>query len=377
MNKIRVLQLGSPTGLYGAERWILALIKHLDTEKVESLVAVIRDDPSLDAPLCREAEKLGFRSHVIEAKGRVNLSAVQQLRKYIQQNRIHILHTHGYKTDLIGLLSTRGTGCRIVSTPHGWSKQADFKLMCYEMLDRCAFPFFDSITPLSEELFKRLKAIPWLNGKLRLIRNAVDTAEIENVKEVASELIQFRNEGNFVIGYMGQLIPRKGLDILLGAVSRLGFEKWRLAIIGEGESRASLKKQAKELKINDKVCFFGFRQDRIAFLRGFDVFVLPSRLEGIPRCLMEAMAAGIAVIASDIPGCRDLIAHGQTGLLFPVDADQILADRIETIASDEMIRNSLKQRGYELIESRFSAERMASEYTELYLTVMGHVGLKR
>lgn len=370
MNKIRVLQLGSPTGLYGAERWILALIKHLDPEKVESLVAVIQDDPNLDAPLCREAEKLGFRAHVIEARGRVNLSALQQLRKYIQQNRIHILHTHGYKTDLIGLLSKQGTGCRIVSTPHGWSKQADLKLMCYEMLDRCAFPFFDSVTPLSDELFKHLKAIPWLNGKLRLIRNAVDTSEIENIKEVANELVKFRSEGNFIIGYIGQLIPRKGIDILFNAVSRLSFENWRLAIIGEGQSRASLARQAKDLGINEKVHFYGFRENRIAFLRGFDLFVLPSRLEGIPRCLMEAMAAGVAAIASDIPGCRDLIIHGQTGLLFPVDAEEILANRIETIASDEIIRNSLKKRGRELIENRFSAERMAREYMQLYSKIV-------
>jgi glycosyltransferase involved in cell wall biosynthesis len=366
MRKIRVLQLGSPTGLYGAERWILALIRHLDPEEIESQVAVIKDDPSLDAPLCREARKLGITSHVFEAKGRVNVSAVQQLRKYILENRIQVLHTHGYKTDLIGLLSTPGTGCRNVSTPHGWSKQADFKLRCYEFIDRCAFPFFDTVIPLSDELFESLRSIPWLNGKLRLVRNAVDTAEIENVKEVANELMQFRNEGNFIIGYIGQLIPRKGLDILLNAVSRLRFKSWRLAIIGDGESRLSLESQAKDLKVSDKVCFFGFREDRIAFLRGFDVFVLPSRLEGIPRCLMEAMAAGVAAIASDIPGCRDLITHGQTGLLFPVDSEEILANRIETIASDEKIRDSLIRKGVELINCQFSAERMANEYHALY-----------
>ena len=87
------MQLGSPTGLYGAERWILALIKHLDPEKVESIVAAIKEQPGLGVPLCREAQKLGFRSHVIEAIGRVNLSAVQQLRRYILENRIQVLHT--------------------------------------------------------------------------------------------------------------------------------------------------------------------------------------------------------------------------------------------------------------------------------------------
>jgi glycosyltransferase involved in cell wall biosynthesis len=370
LSKIRVLQLGSPTGLYGAERWILALIKHLDPEKVESRVAVIKDDPSLETPLCREAERLGFSSYCIEAYGKVNFSAARQLRDLIRREDIDILHSHGYKTDLIGLLATRATKCKIISTPHGWSKQADFKLMCYEMLDRCAFPFFDAVVPLSDDLFKSLRAIPWLNGKLSLIRNGVDTSEIDSVKEVAKELMQFRNEGNFIIGYIGQLISRKGIDILLDAVSRLSFENWRLAIIGEGESRRSLESRAKELKISDKVCFFGFREDRIAFLRGLDLFALPSRLEGIPRCLMEAMAAGVPVIASDIPGCRDLVTHGRTGLLFPVNDNHILADRIETICSDKALRNSLALRGREFINSRFSAVRMTGEYTQLYRTLI-------
>ena len=166
MKKIRVLQLGSPTGLYGAERWILALIKHLDPEKVESVVAVIKDAPSLDAPLCREAESLGFHSHCIEAYGKVNFSAARRLRELIQKEDIDILHSHGYKTDLIGLLATRGTRCKIISTPHGWSKGGGFKLWCYEMMDRRIFPFLDGVVPLSEGLRDELRHIPGLGRKL-------------------------------------------------------------------------------------------------------------------------------------------------------------------------------------------------------------------
>jgi glycosyltransferase involved in cell wall biosynthesis len=374
MSRIRVLQLGSPTGLYGAERWILALIKHLDPEEVESIVAVINDDPSLEAPLCREAEKLGFRSRVIEARGRVNLSAVYELRKYIQRNRIQVLHTHGYKTDLIGLLSTRGTSCRIVSTPHGWTKQADFKLMCFEALDRCVFPFFDSVIPLSDQLFKNLRGIPWLNSKLCLIRNGVDTTEIESVNQVAGEVMKLRNEGNFIIGYIGRLVPPKAIDTLLNSVSRLSFENWRLAIIGEGESQSELEKQAKDLKISDKVCFFGFREDRIAFLRGFDVFVLPSRSEGIPRSVMEAMATGVPVIASKIQGCQALIEDGQSGLLCEVDDMEGFAAKIEHVLKDSNLRKELADSARDRVNRFFSAQTMATAYASLYSNlVYNHV----
>ena len=362
--------MGSPTPLYGAERWILALIKHLDPTRVESIVAVIKDDPDLDPPLCREAGKLGFRSKVFNAYGKMNFSAVKQLKNFIRENDIDILHTHGYKTDLIGLFATRGTGCKIVSTPHGWSKQADIKLMCYELLDRCAFPFFDAVVPLSDDLFSRLRHVPGLNGNLRLIGNGVDISDIDSIKEPAPELVKLKKEGFFIIGYIGQLIPRKGLDVLLDAASNLCFDNWRLAIVGEGESRAPLEKQAKTLGIDDRVFFYGFRDDRVAFLRGFNLFVLPSRLEGVPRCLMEAMAAGLSVIASDIPGCRDLVVHGQSGLLFPGDDAKELAEMIEAVASDKIPSVRHARMGRELVNSRFSAERMAEEYTSLYTSLI-------
>lgn len=369
---IRVLQLGSPTPLYGAERWVLALIKHLDPAKVESIVAVIKDAPDLDPPLCREAEKLGFRSKVFNAYGKINFSAVSQLKNFIRENEIDILHTHGYKSDLIGLLAVLGSPCKIVSTPHGWSKQADLKLMGYELLDRCIFPFFDAVVPLSGELFSRLRLVPGINGNLRLIRNGLDISEIEGAKEIAPELVELKNERCFIIGYIGQLIPRKGLDVLLEAASHLGFDNWRLAIVGEGESRPSLEKQASALGIEDRVRFYGFREDRVAFLKGFDLFVLPSRLEGIPRSMMEAMATGLPVIASDIPGCRDLVAHGRTGLLFPVDDREALTNVIDEMAADVGTRSRLARAGRELIDSRFSAERMATEYAEVYAALARH-----
>lgn len=131
-SRIRVLHLGSPTGLYGAEQRILALLNNMDRSRVDSIVAVIRDDPTLGADLCTEAGRQGFRTRVFEAHGKVNWSAVRMLKAYLRQERIDVLHTHGYKTDVIGLLAARGTLCKLVSTPHGWSKQAGLKLRLYE-----------------------------------------------------------------------------------------------------------------------------------------------------------------------------------------------------------------------------------------------------
>ena len=146
--KIRVLHLGSPIGLYGAERWILALVKHLPAEIVDSTVGVIKDDPGLvEIPICRESTAFGLKTVQFESYGKVSFSAVRKIRDFIRAERIDILHSHGYKTDLIGLLATRGTQCRTVATPHGWSTDAGIKLQLYEHLDRLGFYFTDAVAP--------------------------------------------------------------------------------------------------------------------------------------------------------------------------------------------------------------------------------------
>ena len=368
---MRVLHLGSPTGLYGAERWILALVNNMDRDQVDSTVAVIRDDPTLGADLCTEAARQGFQTQVFEAYGKVNWSAVRMLKRYLQAERIDVLHTHGYKTDIIGMLAARGTPCKLVSTPHGWSKQAGLKLRLYEALDRRVFCHLHAVAPLSQDLFDDLATRPCLRGKLHLIPNGVDLSDVRRPVAVSPEIATWKAEGRFVFGYIGQLIKRKGLDVLLQALAGSREENWRLAIVGEGDERGALEAQALALGIGDRVRFFGFREDRMAFLKGFDAFVLPSRLEGVPRCLMESMAAGVATIASDIPGCRDLITHGESGLLFEQDRVPELRVVLLQLAHDEDLRRSLGAAGKRAVEENWSAEIMAKRYSALYAQLVG------
>lgn len=367
---IKVLQLGSPSGLYGAERWILALIKYLDPQKVVSVVGVIKDDPSQDAKLCQEAKALGFQTIEFEVHGRVNFSIIQQLKKYLVDENIDILHTHFYKTDIIGYLATRGTNCRIVSTPHGWTQRPDFKLGLYEFVDRLFFPFLDAVCPLSQEMFNTLAKIPGVRRHLYLIWNGVDLSEITRTTVVHESVIEAKKEGNFIIGYIGRLIEGKGLDILFAALSRLEIDRWRLFIIGEGPQQKELQGLAVELGLKENIKFLGFRVDRLDFLRGFDVFILPSRSEGLPRSLMEAMGAGTAVIATDIPGCNDLIKHRETGLLFKTDDHVDLSNQIEKLLDSEKLRSSLSKAAFFFVTENYSAAHMARKYQKCFFQLI-------
>lgn len=364
--KLRVLQLGSPAGLYGAERWILALVKHLDTTRVESIVSVILDGNEQDGPLCQEAQKLGFRTHYFKGQGKINLSVINQIQRFIVQENIAILHTHFYKTDIIGYLATRGTNCKIVSTPHGWSKNVDFKLWCYEKIDRLLFPLFDAVVPLSEELNDSLARIPGLKKKLHFIRNGVDLAEIYESKTIHPNLLAQKQGGKYIIGYIGRLIPGKGLVTLIKALAQTDSIPWQLYLIGEGPMKQELEELAQDFGIIERVHFLGFRPDRLDFLRGFDVAVLPSKQEGIPRCLMEAMGAMVPVIASNIPGCRVLVQDKRTGYLFDVGNHQMLREVIESVCFSEQERKNIAQNGEKMIHEHYSFVRVAAEYEKLY-----------
>ena len=367
---LRVLHMGSPTGLYGAERWILALIKHLPPEHIESVVGVIKDAPELEAPLCTVAGELGFRTHVIESYGKLSRSAIGQLRRVLVEHQIDLLHTHGYKTDLLGVLAARGTSCKTLSTPHGWSVNAGFKLQVYETLDRMSFLFMDAVAPLSRDLYSGLESWPGLRRKLHLIENAVDLSEIDAPGETPDLLRRWRESGRIVIGYIGQLITRKRIDTLIEAFHALGMPNKQLCLIGDGPQRPELEALADRLGERENIAFLGFRGDRIDFLKGFDIFVLPSELEGIPRCLMEATGAGIAVIASDIPGCRDVVIDEQTGLLARPGDAPTLSRHLSRLIEDQALRAQLARSGAKRTRQRYSAEALAKAYVQLYRSLV-------
>lgn len=364
--RIRVLHLGGPVGMFGAERWILALGRHLPSHLVQSFVGVVKDAPGGEPPLCEHAQRLGLPVVVIEAPGRLSLPAVPALRACIRERGIDIVHTHGYKTDILGVLATRGLDCRLVSTPHGWSTAAGSKLRLYEALDRLAFGLCDRVVPLSEDLMAGLRRLPWVGSRAKLITNGVDLSEITESGETATEVAEFRAEGGRVIGYVGQLIPRKRIDTLIRAFAQLADGRARLYLVGDGPERQKLQDLTEELGLGACVRFTGFRDDRLAYLRGFDVFAIPSALEGIPRSVMEAMAAAIPVVASDIEGNRALVRGGETGLLFPVGDHAALAAALRTVLDDQSLRSRLAASARELVRERFSAERMAREYLYLY-----------
>jgi glycosyltransferase involved in cell wall biosynthesis len=330
-------------------------------------VGVIQDEPDgPEPPLCMHARSLGFETLTIRAPGKLSGAAVGLMRRAIADLRLDVLHTHFYKPTILAALAVRGTGCKLLATPHGWNTDAGFKLQAYEWLERVAFVRADMVAPLSKDLEHGLRTLPWLKGKVRLITNGVDLSEVTVSNHVAEPVRDAKNKGAFVIGYIGQLIARKRVDTLIDAFARMQNPSAILFVLGDGDQRAALEFQASSLGVSSQVHFLGFREDRLDFLRGFDSLVLPSSLEGIPRCLMEAMAADVPIVGTRIPGILDLIAEHQTGLGFDVGDADSLAQCLQHLAADGAFARRLAETARLRVTESFSASGMATQYAHLF-----------
>ena len=356
------MHLIGSTGLYGAERWILALINALDCQRIRSTLVNLVDTAGKQSSIVDIARQQGKSAFDFNTGGKFNLFATLRLAKLAKTQGVHIIHGHGFKSDILGLLAARLAGCRVITTPHGWSSEQDWRLKMYEQLDRLSFRFMDMVCPLSPELAAGLTGIV-APAKMQLILNGVDIAEIDRAVPA-----QASHPDTFTIGYIGQLIERKDLPTLLAAFHSLTRERTslRLVIVGDGPMRGELQSECDHLGISEQVEFLGYRPDAASWLKTFDLFVLPSRLEGIPRCIMEALAAAIPVVATDIPGNRDLISHQDTGLGYPVGNSQELARYIAYMIDHPVEAQHMAQRGKAKVIAEYSNTRMAENYTAIY-----------
>jgi glycosyltransferase involved in cell wall biosynthesis len=363
---MRILQFITPAGFYGAERWVLALANNIDHDHVVCDLAVTRESDTQDLTVAEVYPEAAGQVHYLEMSGRFDVRVVQQLCNVIRERRIEVIHTHGYKSDILGLLAAKKTGIRCVSTPHGFSGKVNFKLATFIKIGTHMLRYFDAVAPLSEDLMSDMERMGVPVTKTRFIRNGVDLTEIDAVVKELVPLEQTKPEKT--IGYIGQMIPRKGLRDLISAFDALYQENQNLTLqlLGDGSQRSQLEAQAAAQASSEAIEFLGFRSDRLELLLRFDLFVMTSSLEGIPRCIMEAMAVGVPVVAYDIPGVDQLVKHGETGMLAPLGDVNALEDCCHQVLTNPELARHLVANARALIDERFSAARMAREYEALF-----------
>lgn len=371
MRNLRVLQFITPNGFYGAERWILALANNLNRVEVTVDLAVTSEYAGQDLTVAELYPKEAGQVHYCAMGSRFDWRVVSRLAKLVRERQIDIIHTHGYKSDIIGLLAARRAGVSCVSSPHGYPTKAGFKMSLFINAGLMALRRFDAVAPLSEDLVRDMRHFRVPEYKVQFIENGVDLTELTPYRKPLSVPIEAGR--TFQFGYVGQMIPRKGISDMLRAFDWVWQQDSAasLTLVGDGSQRAELEALAKTLPSAQNIHFLGFRSDRLELVKNFDAFLMTSALEGIPRCLMEAMAIGTPVVAYDIPGVDQLIEDRVTGLLCEHGNWKSLAETCIHLKANPEVGGRMAVAARELVDTRFSAERMALQYEDLYRGLLG------
>lgn len=206
--------------------------------------------------------------------------------------------------------------------------------------------------------------------RLQLVRGGIDVDRI--IGAAPAQRIELGlKESDHVIIWVGRLDPVKGLDLLLHALAAMTQKRnAHLLLVGDGSERTRLEALARSLQLQSRVHFLGPRNDVPSLLKMADIFAFPSRTEGLPNALLEAMAAGKPIVTTDVPGCRDLIAHEQTGLLVPYGDTPALAAALSRLLGDANLARRLGDSAQNKVAAQWSAASTWNSYEVLYRSVL-------
>lgn len=171
--------------------------------------------------------------------------------------------------------------------------------------------------------------------------------------------------------FTGRVVYQKGLDVVLRALTQAAAPV-ELEVVGDGDDRPALEKMAAELGLRDRVRFAGWapRTDLPAHYRAADIFVLASRAEGMPNVVLEAMACGLPVIATQVAGNEELVQEGVSGLMIPPEDVPALAHALEKLAADEALRRQMGEAGRRRVNDEFTWQQIARQYLEVCKSVL-------
>jgi glycosyltransferase involved in cell wall biosynthesis len=339
------------------------------------VVAISAPGPWVPALEGAGVRHVPLRSSSRSADVLADVRAARDLWRILRTTPVDLLHTHNPKPGIYGRVVGRLTGVPIVvNTNHGLYLRDGSSVMRWVVLalEGFAARFSDAEliqNPEDLELLTRWRLNP--RRRTQLLGNGVDLDRFRPAQD-GEERARARAElgaraGQVVVGAVGRLVAEKGFPELSEAAGMLD-ERYAVVVIGpsDPEKRDALTPAQIDTATRNGVRFLGLRDDVDLLYRGMDVFVLASHREGYPRAAMEAAASGVPVVATDVRGCRQVVADGLTGLLVPVRAPAALAAAINTLGEDEGRRRTMGAAAVERARDCFDERQVVAAVLEAY-----------
>lgn len=321
--------------------------------------------------LAEELQARAIPVRVIEMKGS-RISILRRICRAVRELRPAILHCHNLLAHLHGSLAARICGVRhVILTKHGaFMPTGGLSWRLSRQLMRRS-----QVVAVSEEIRTLLRAVlgPKRARSVHYIPNGIALGAYRNLPAPSeSRRMLGWPESGPLIGMVARLARDKGHENLLRAfhLVRQTSPESRLVLVGEGPMRRLIEDTVASMGLQGHVDLVGERRDVPQILAALDVFVLPSLSEGVPLTILEAMAAGLPVIATSVGGIPQVVLHEQTGLLVPPESPRELAAAICRLLqnADEAVR--LGQKGRQRVERAFSVDQMVARYEDLYRGIL-------
>jgi glycosyltransferase involved in cell wall biosynthesis len=364
----------------GTRRHLLDLLEGLPPERFELLAIVsVRPEGGFEADIQR-LRAGGVRVEVLPMRRRpaplADAAALFRLWRLFRRERPDVVHAHGSKGGLLGRLAGRLAGVRrVYHTPHVYPFQWSAGPMrrVYLAVERCLWRLSHKVVAVGPgQASVALRSRVASKGRLVIIPNGVDAGKFsamaspENRGAIRREL--GLADSDLAVGMVARLSPQKGCGHFLRAARLAAGQEPRakFLLIGSGPLEHHLRMLAGQLGIGERVLFLGHRPDADRLYAALDLFVLSSLWEGLPYVILEAQASGLAVVASRIPGCAELVVEGQTGFLVPLQDEAQIAARMVYLLREPERRAEMGRTARARVEKEFRLDRFLELHAQLY-----------
>jgi glycosyltransferase involved in cell wall biosynthesis len=322
----------------------------------------------------RQCAKAGLRAYRLpryswfKSAGGLPLFAAS-FRALLRANKVDLLHSHLFGAVLGGALTTAFSSVRHLGTLHDlYSLEQKWIYPLLVKLGTLGGTRLVTVACVIEESLR--ERFSFSGAALQTIHNGVQVPAVCKREELRAKLGFAESE--IILVSVGRLVPVKCYDILLAAFSTLEkAANVRLVLVGDGPERTRLEQLAEQLGIRKQLCLFGFCDDIYSILQASDCFVLASSSEGLSYSILEAMAAGLPIVCSDVGGNEELVQNGQNGFLVPAGDLEGFKKRLEQVSKDAALRCALGRCSIDRVKQGFSEEQMLEKYLAVYQEMLG------
>jgi glycosyltransferase involved in cell wall biosynthesis len=371
-----VLHFIDSGGLYGAENVILNLSSEMLDSDYKPIIGCIVQKYTQKVDLFDIAISQNIEAKKFVINNKRLLIDLIKVAFQIKRYGVSLIHSHGYKPSVFGFIIRLLTGIPVIATCHLWfTTDSPLKQKIMINLELFCYRFFPVIIAVSEPIKEILIKSKINNRKISVIKNGINLNKFHGSNHLKHELLRKEfgiPQGSFVILNIGRLTRQKAQHLIITAAKIL-LEKGQpvfCMIAGEGELKKDLELQIEENKIQDHVKLLGFQKDIKKIFDVSDIFILPSLDEGMPICLLEAIACKMPVITTPVGDIPKLIKDGVSGKIINIDDIQGIISAIEWIRSNWQESCLMATEAYKKLELDYSSKAMANTYFTIYRSLM-------